>query len=67
MIAERSQRLQPSVDALAERIIEATTSGRPFIVGGVWWWNVKHPARYAAALASGLLPGGGLAWRAGVP
>lgn len=26
-------------------------------VGGVRWWNVKHPARYAAALAQGSSPG----------
>lgn len=26
-------------------------------VGGVRWWNVKHPARYAAALAQGNSPG----------
>lgn len=26
-------------------------------VGGVRWWNVKHPARYAAALAAGRSPG----------
>ncbi|GAA1375039.1 radical SAM family heme chaperone HemW [Catellatospora chokoriensis] len=26
-------------------------------VGGVRWWNVKHPARYAARLAEGLSPG----------
>ena len=26
-------------------------------VGGVRWWNVKHPARYAAALAAGGSPG----------
>ncbi|HEX2299363.1 MAG TPA: coproporphyrinogen III oxidase, partial [Pseudonocardiaceae bacterium] len=25
-------------------------------VGGVRWWNVKHPARYAAALAAGSSP-----------
>ncbi|CAM2961969.1 radical SAM family heme chaperone HemW [Skermania piniformis] len=25
-------------------------------VGGVRWWNVKHPARYAEALAAGRLP-----------
>ncbi|TLW91223.1 radical SAM family heme chaperone HemW [Saccharomonospora piscinae] len=25
-------------------------------VGGVRWWNVKHPARYAAAVAGGELP-----------
>ncbi|EME18183.1 coproporphyrinogen III oxidase [Rhodococcus triatomae BKS 15-14] len=25
-------------------------------VGGVRWWNVKHPARYADELASGALP-----------
>ncbi len=25
-------------------------------VGGVRWWNVKHPARYAAALAEGKSP-----------
>ncbi|MGH3938626.1 MAG: radical SAM family heme chaperone HemW [Pseudonocardiaceae bacterium] len=25
-------------------------------IGGVRWWNVKHPARYAAALASGGSP-----------
>ena len=25
-------------------------------VGGVRWWNVKHPARYAAALAQGRSP-----------
>jgi putative oxygen-independent coproporphyrinogen III oxidase len=25
-------------------------------VGGVRWWNVKHPARYAASLASGCSP-----------
>jgi len=25
-------------------------------VGGVRWWNVKHPARYAATLASGQSP-----------
>jgi oxygen-independent coproporphyrinogen-3 oxidase len=25
-------------------------------VGGVRWWNVKHPARYAAALTGGELP-----------
>ncbi|CCW10704.1 MULTISPECIES: radical SAM family heme chaperone HemW [Rhodococcus] len=28
-------------------------------VGGVRWWNVKHPARYADALAAGGLPVGG--------
>ncbi|KMS71867.1 coproporphyrinogen III oxidase, partial [Streptomyces regensis] len=28
-------------------------------VGGVRWWNVKHPARYAATLAGGELPVGG--------
>ncbi len=28
-------------------------------VGGVRWWNVKHPARYAAALAQGRSPGHG--------
>ncbi|MEO5832761.1 MAG: radical SAM family heme chaperone HemW [Nakamurella sp.] len=26
-------------------------------VGGVRWWNVKHPARYAAALSDGRSPG----------
>ncbi len=26
-------------------------------VGGVRWWNVKHPARYAAALGAGRSPG----------
>ncbi|MGH3911412.1 MAG: tyrosine--tRNA ligase [Pseudonocardiaceae bacterium] len=31
LIAERSQELQPSPDALAERIIEADTKNRPFI------------------------------------
>ncbi|WMM75115.1 radical SAM family heme chaperone HemW [Rhodococcus pyridinivorans] len=25
-------------------------------VGGVRWWNVKHPARYASTLADGVLP-----------
>ena len=25
-------------------------------IGGVRWWNVKHPARYAAALAGGASP-----------
>jgi oxygen-independent coproporphyrinogen-3 oxidase len=28
-------------------------------VGGVRWWNVKHPARYAAVLASGCSPAAG--------
>jgi putative oxygen-independent coproporphyrinogen III oxidase len=28
-------------------------------VGGVRWWNVKHPARYAAALAAGDSPAAG--------
>ncbi len=28
-------------------------------VGGVRWWNVKHPTAYAARLASGLTPGAG--------
>ncbi|WP_218017216.1 coproporphyrinogen-III oxidase family protein [Rhodococcus marinonascens] len=28
-------------------------------VGGVRWWNVKHPARYAEQLAAGRLPVGG--------
>ena len=28
-------------------------------VGGVRWWNVKHPAAYAAALAAGRSPGKG--------
>ncbi len=28
-------------------------------VGGVRWWNVKHPARYAAALSAGHSPGAG--------
>ncbi|MDQ3900447.1 MAG: radical SAM family heme chaperone HemW [Actinomycetota bacterium] len=28
-------------------------------VGGVRWWNVKHPARYAAALAGGCSPAAG--------
>jgi oxygen-independent coproporphyrinogen-3 oxidase len=26
-------------------------------VGGVRWWNVKHPAAYATRLAGGLSPG----------
>jgi oxygen-independent coproporphyrinogen-3 oxidase len=28
-------------------------------VGGVRWWNVKHPGRYAARLAAGTSPGAG--------
>ena len=28
-------------------------------VGGVRWWNLKHPARYAAALAAGCSPAAG--------
>ncbi|MCW2540676.1 MAG: coproporphyrinogen oxidase [Frankiales bacterium] len=28
-------------------------------VGGVRWWNVKHPSRYASALDSGLSPAAG--------
>jgi oxygen-independent coproporphyrinogen-3 oxidase len=28
-------------------------------VGGVRWWNVKHPGAYAAALAEGRSPGAG--------
>ncbi len=28
-------------------------------VGGVRWWNTKHPARYAAVLASGCSPAAG--------
>jgi putative oxygen-independent coproporphyrinogen III oxidase len=28
-------------------------------IGGVRWWNVKHPARYAAMLASGCSPAAG--------
>jgi putative oxygen-independent coproporphyrinogen III oxidase len=28
-------------------------------VGGVRWWNAKHPAAYAAALAAGRSPGAG--------
>jgi oxygen-independent coproporphyrinogen-3 oxidase len=28
-------------------------------VGGVRWWNVRHPARYAGALAAGHSPGHG--------
>ncbi|HEY2765415.1 MAG TPA: radical SAM family heme chaperone HemW, partial [Pseudonocardiaceae bacterium] len=28
-------------------------------VGGVRWWNVKHPARYAAALSEGSSPAAG--------
>jgi oxygen-independent coproporphyrinogen-3 oxidase len=28
-------------------------------VGGVRWWNVKHPARYASALADGRSPAAG--------
>lgn len=28
-------------------------------IGGVRWWNVKHPASYSAALAEGTLPVGG--------
>ncbi|WP_189057188.1 radical SAM family heme chaperone HemW [Longimycelium tulufanense] len=28
-------------------------------VGGVRWWNVKHPARYAALLADGVSPAAG--------
>jgi putative oxygen-independent coproporphyrinogen III oxidase len=28
-------------------------------VGGVRWWNVKHPARYAAQVAAGVSPGAG--------
>ncbi|AZI58420.1 coproporphyrinogen III oxidase [Nakamurella antarctica] len=26
-------------------------------VGGVRWWNVKHPAKYASAMAEGVSPG----------
>ncbi len=29
-------------------------------VGGVRWWNVKHPARYAETLAAGVLPVAGV-------
>jgi putative oxygen-independent coproporphyrinogen III oxidase len=28
-------------------------------VGGVRWWNVKHPARYAALVGQGVSPGAG--------
>lgn len=28
-------------------------------IGGVRWWNVKHPVRYAASLADGRSPGAG--------
>lgn len=28
-------------------------------IGGVRWWNVKHPVRYAAGLADGRSPGAG--------
>ncbi|MGH3835715.1 MAG: radical SAM family heme chaperone HemW [Pseudonocardiaceae bacterium] len=28
-------------------------------IGGVRWWNVKHPARYAAALTAGCSPAAG--------
>ena len=28
-------------------------------IGGVRWWNVKHPAPYSAALAGGVSPGAG--------
>ncbi|WP_024793274.1 radical SAM family heme chaperone HemW [Tomitella biformata] len=28
-------------------------------IGGVRWWNIKHPASYSAALADGALPVGG--------
>ena len=28
-------------------------------VGGVRWWNVKHPSAYASRLAEGLSPGAG--------
>jgi oxygen-independent coproporphyrinogen-3 oxidase len=28
-------------------------------VGGVRWWNVKHPARYAALVGEGVSPGAG--------
>lgn len=28
-------------------------------IGGVRWWNVKHPASYSAAMAEGTLPVGG--------
>jgi oxygen-independent coproporphyrinogen-3 oxidase len=28
-------------------------------VGGVRWWNVKHPAAYAQALSEGRSPGAG--------
>jgi oxygen-independent coproporphyrinogen-3 oxidase len=28
-------------------------------IGGVRWWNVKHPARYTAALAAGCSPAAG--------
>ena len=28
-------------------------------MGGVRWWNVKHPGAYAAALAAGRSPGAG--------
>jgi oxygen-independent coproporphyrinogen-3 oxidase len=28
-------------------------------IGGVRWWNVKHPARYAATLAAGCSPAAG--------
>jgi tyrosyl-tRNA synthetase len=31
LIAERSQELQPSADALAQRVTEAATAGRPFV------------------------------------
>ncbi len=34
-------------------------AGRPYHVGGVRWWNLKHPARYAAALATGCSPAAG--------
>ncbi len=34
-------------------------------VGGVRWWNVKHPAAYAARLAEGRSPGAAREWLTG--
>ena len=41
------------------RDARTSSSGAHSHVGGVRWWNVKHPARYADQLAAGSLPVGG--------
>ena len=53
---ERGDPLSPQSGLLAQPSLVGRRPGARSHVGGVRWWNLKHPQAYASRLASGLSP-----------